>query len=168
MEISEVDRSARVVVPDNKLSLAIGRRGQNARLAAKLTGWKVDIKSESEAGVSIDELFKPEARQLATEEGVAGGEIFTNVPSVHPELGEALLTEADAPVAETTLLQEAETDGEVPVTMLTEDASVPGTDEVIDEEPVSAEPEPEAVGDDEPALDEEPEPVARRRLTFRT
>lgn len=161
VEISEVDRSARVVVPDNKLSLAIGRRGQNARLAAKLTGWKVDIKSESEAGVSIDELFKPEARQLATEEGVAGAEIFTNVPSVHPELGEALLTEADAPVAETTLLQEAETDGEVQETMLTEEASVPVTDEVIDEEPVSAEPEPGAVGD-EPALDEEPEPVAEK------
>lgn len=38
-----------VVVPDNQLSLAIGKRGQNARLAARLTGWKVDIKSESDA-----------------------------------------------------------------------------------------------------------------------
>ena len=36
-----------VVVPDNQLSLAIGKEGQNARLAAKLTGWKIDIKSES-------------------------------------------------------------------------------------------------------------------------
>ncbi len=44
----EDDSSALVVVPDNQLSLAIGREGQNARLAAKLTGWKIDIKSESQ------------------------------------------------------------------------------------------------------------------------
>lgn len=42
-------RVARVVVPDYQLSLAIGKEGQNARLAAKLTGWKIDIKSESQA-----------------------------------------------------------------------------------------------------------------------
>ncbi len=59
VELDEENKSARVVVPDNQLSLAIGQRGQNARLAAKLTGWKVDIKGESEATVSIDELFKP-------------------------------------------------------------------------------------------------------------
>ena len=60
VELNEEDQSALVVVPDDQLSLAIGQRGQNARLAAKLTGWKVDIKGESEASVSIDELFKPE------------------------------------------------------------------------------------------------------------
>ena len=60
VELNEGDRSALVIVPDDQLSLAIGQRGQNARLAAKLTGWKVDIKGESEASVSIDELFKPE------------------------------------------------------------------------------------------------------------
>ena len=42
-------RSCIVVVPDNQLSLAIGKEGQNARLAAKLTGWKIDIKSETQA-----------------------------------------------------------------------------------------------------------------------
>ena len=42
------DRSALVVVPDHQLSLAIGREGQNARLAAKLTGWRIDIRSNSE------------------------------------------------------------------------------------------------------------------------
>lgn len=61
VELDEENRSARVIVPDDQLSLAIGQRGQNARLAAKLTGWKVDIKGESEATVSIDELFKSEA-----------------------------------------------------------------------------------------------------------
>ena len=72
VELNEEDRSARVIVPDNELSLAIGQRGQNARLAAKLTGWKVDIKGESEATVSIDELFKPveeEENPDATAEG---------------------------------------------------------------------------------------------------
>lgn len=51
VEISENpdERAARVVVPDNQLSLAIGKEGQNVRLAARLTGWKIDIKSESQA-----------------------------------------------------------------------------------------------------------------------
>ena len=45
----EGENNARVVVPDDKLSLAIGRSGQNARLAVRLTGWKIDVKSESNA-----------------------------------------------------------------------------------------------------------------------
>lgn len=48
IEVNETDKTARVVVPDFQLSLAIGKEGQNARLAAKLTGWKIDIKSESQ------------------------------------------------------------------------------------------------------------------------
>lgn len=47
--VNEVEKICRVVVPDYQLSLAIGKEGQNARLAAKLTGWKIDIKSESQA-----------------------------------------------------------------------------------------------------------------------
>lgn len=47
--INENDHSALVIVPDDQLSLAIGKRGQNARLAVRLTGWKIDIKSVSEA-----------------------------------------------------------------------------------------------------------------------
>jgi len=47
--LSDDDKSCRVVVPDNQLSLAIGKEGQNARLAAKLTGWKIDIKSMKQA-----------------------------------------------------------------------------------------------------------------------
>jgi N utilization substance protein A len=48
VEIDEAEKSSRVIVPDHQLSLAIGKEGQNARLAAKLTGWKIDIKSESQ------------------------------------------------------------------------------------------------------------------------
>jgi predicted flap endonuclease-1-like 5' DNA nuclease len=46
--VTEEDRSALAVVADSQLSLAIGKKGQNVRLAAKLTGWKIDILSESE------------------------------------------------------------------------------------------------------------------------
>ena len=46
VELSEETKTARVVVPDDQLSLAIGKEGQNVRLAAKLTGWKIDIKSK--------------------------------------------------------------------------------------------------------------------------
>ncbi len=56
VRIFEEDKVARVVVPDYQLSLAIGKEGQNARLAAKLTGWKIDIKSESQA----EELMESE------------------------------------------------------------------------------------------------------------
>ena len=49
VEVEEEERIARVVVPDEKLSLAIGKEGQNARLAARLTDYKIDIKSESQA-----------------------------------------------------------------------------------------------------------------------
>jgi N utilization substance protein A len=47
--VNENDKATTVIVPDYQLSLAIGKRGQNARLAAKLTGWKIDIKSETDA-----------------------------------------------------------------------------------------------------------------------
>lgn len=47
--VNEDEKISRVVVPDYQLSLAIGKEGQNARLAAKLTGWKIDIKSETQA-----------------------------------------------------------------------------------------------------------------------
>jgi N utilization substance protein A len=46
--VDPVARAARVIVPDYQLSLAIGKEGQNARLAAKLTGWRIDIRSDAE------------------------------------------------------------------------------------------------------------------------
>ena len=47
--IDEAEKVAHTVVPDDQLSLAIGKEGQNARLAARLTGWRIDIKSEAQA-----------------------------------------------------------------------------------------------------------------------
>ena len=62
-------RTAVVIVPDDQLSLAIGREGQNARLAAKLTGWRIDIKSLTEAATgSFDHLDHPNADPAVTKD----------------------------------------------------------------------------------------------------
>jgi N utilization substance protein A len=54
--VDDEDRSATIIVPDDQLSLAIGKEGQNARLASKLTGWRIDIKSQSEMAQTEAEL----------------------------------------------------------------------------------------------------------------
>jgi N utilization substance protein A len=54
--VDDEERQATVIVPDDQLSLAIGRDGQNARLAARLTGWRVDIKSETEFSQEEEEV----------------------------------------------------------------------------------------------------------------
>ena len=61
-------KTAIVIVPDRQLSLAIGKAGQNARLAAKLTGWRIDIKSETEAHAEGLDLLAAEQAQLAAGE----------------------------------------------------------------------------------------------------
>ena len=55
--IDDENRSMEIIVPDDQLSLAIGKRGQNVRLAAKLTGWKIDVKSESKYSKSMKEGY---------------------------------------------------------------------------------------------------------------
>ncbi|MBX6378183.1 MAG: transcription termination/antitermination protein NusA [Clostridia bacterium] len=64
--VDEEEKVARVIVPDYQLSLAIGKAGQNARLAAKLTGWRIDIRSESQVA---EEAMKEAARAVASELG---------------------------------------------------------------------------------------------------
>ena len=66
--VSETEKACRVVVPDNQLSLAIGKEGQNARLAARLTGWKIDIKSQSQVD---EQMLAGEGEQA---EQTVGGE----------------------------------------------------------------------------------------------
>ena len=65
--VSDTEKSAAVVVPDNQLSLAIGKEGQNARLAAKLTGWKIDIKSQSQVEADMERAAQaaaPESEEV--------------------------------------------------------------------------------------------------------
>jgi transcription termination/antitermination protein NusA len=71
IEIDEEKRTATVIVPDKQLSLAIGKEGQNARLAARLTGWRIDIKSVSATEAERAVIQEPEVE--AEEEAVAAG-----------------------------------------------------------------------------------------------
>lgn len=73
--VNEEAKVSRVVVPDYQLSLAIGKEGQNARLAAKLTGWKIDIKSESQAAgeelaAGLREVEVESAEAFSLESGI--------------------------------------------------------------------------------------------------
>ena len=65
VDVREEEKFAQVVVPDNQLSLAIGKSGQNARLAARLTNWKIDIKSESQ----MREILLKQAEEAEQETG---------------------------------------------------------------------------------------------------
>ncbi len=76
VRVSNEDNTASVIVPDRQLSLAIGKEGQNARLAAKLTGWRIDIKPESsmKEALAAAPAAEPSAKQRTptAEEGPAG------------------------------------------------------------------------------------------------
>jgi N utilization substance protein A len=87
-------QTALVIVPDYQLSLAIGREGQNARLAARLTGWRIDIKSESQAAEPPPPVVPVEAAepQAEAEEEVATGA----GPEAEPTPDEAAPVEAEA------------------------------------------------------------------------
>jgi N utilization substance protein A len=83
-------KTATVVVPDNQLSLAIGKEGQNARLAAKLTGWRIDIKSITEAADETERRAKEAAEAAAREVELAAKR----------EAAAALLAEAERTLQE--------------------------------------------------------------------
>jgi len=77
VSVNETEKTMQVIVPDDQLSLAIGKRGQNVRLAAKLTHWKIDIKSESEAESDSD---RKEALRRA-EQVFVPKRVITEIPS---------------------------------------------------------------------------------------
>jgi transcription termination/antitermination protein NusA len=104
VELNKADLSATVVVPDKQLSLAIGKEGQNARLAAKLTGWRIDIKSASAIEAEKIEKAKlepAEAKEEVTEpEAIAEGEITEVAPAVEPSsVEDELLAPEEKPEA---------------------------------------------------------------------
>ncbi|MBA7503328.1 Transcription termination/antitermination protein NusA [subsurface metagenome] len=78
-ELNEAEKTATVVVPDRQLSLAIGKEGQNARLAARLSGWRIDIKSASTA--EAERISLPEAAPQELETIAGEGEFPFTVPS---------------------------------------------------------------------------------------
>ncbi len=81
VDVREEEKFAQVIVPDDQLSLAIGKAGQNARLAARLTNWKIDIKSESqirELLLSMQENGEEETETIAENEVVENTETKKN------------------------------------------------------------------------------------------
>jgi N utilization substance protein A len=108
VRIHEDTGTAEVIVPDYQLSLAIGKEGQNARLAARLTGWRVDIKSETQ--LAEEEAYANQ--DWAEGEWVVDAETGEQVwqPA---EGGEAMSAEAYAQAAEDVEETEAEAEAEV-------------------------------------------------------
>jgi len=73
--VDHEDKALEIIVPDDQLSLAIGKKGQNVRLAAKLTGWKIDIKSETRAAEAELEEFEEEADEEAADVAPESGTV---------------------------------------------------------------------------------------------
>lgn len=112
-EDPDTGRTATVLVPDDQLSLAIGREGQNARLAAKLTGWRIDIKSVSEAATTaydkIDRLPLSQLKQTAAALVEEAGRIIEKKRANRPIQPEEFRTLTEfAGEAEELMLQERE------------------------------------------------------------
>ncbi len=101
------EESAMAVVPDDKLSLAIGRSGQNARLAVRLTGWKIDVKSESDA---LRELGEAEQADVAEDTEIPVSEPTTESAAEPDETAEIPETEGkkEQPAADAGALGEKE------------------------------------------------------------
>lgn len=81
--VDEENRAMTVIVPDDQLSLAIGKNGQNVRLAVKLTGWKIDVKSETMAAEKDDDAHKA----------------LTKIPGIGPAMAEKLFAQGIKSIA---------------------------------------------------------------------
>jgi N utilization substance protein A len=121
--IDDAERSMDVIVPDDQLSLAIGRKGQNVRLAVQLTGWRIDIKSESkmrelaqwlsEAVSVVEGCGDPEA-ELLLQQGITSledlstcdPELLTSLPGID-QAGDAAIRERAAELAVRKIEEEA-------------------------------------------------------------
>jgi N utilization substance protein A len=123
--LDEDEHSMEVIVPDEMLSLAIGKRGQNVRLAARLTGWKIDVRGESEAdeetrrakislgsipGVNdiVAELLYQEGFKSAEKLSEAELETILDIEGIGPEKAQAIYTSSREYVAEKKRKEEEE------------------------------------------------------------
>jgi N utilization substance protein A len=165
-------RTAIVVVPDRQLSLAIGKEGQNARLAAKLTGWRIDIKSETEAATEGLAEIKRQQMQMIRQRSLqdkaaalpASDDLLSRAEwllrerdktQATLETAARLLAQADQNRPDLPQIEEeAETQPEPQPETVEAEAAAPEAPEavapVVEEEQVAAEPEPVEVGQAEP------------------
>jgi N utilization substance protein A len=164
--IDDETRDATVVVPDDQLALAIGKEGLNARLAARLTGWKVDIQSDSEfaqaeaaaayGGGDSDEEFTGRCSAILSNgkrcpNAALPGSRFCGVPAHQALEGQ----EAPAPVAEEVSPEApaaAEEAGETPVEVALPTSDGAQAEEVSPEAPTAGAP---AVGEGDTAAEQE-------------
>ena len=178
VELNLDDGTAMAVVPDRQLSLAIGREGQNARLAARLTGWKVDIKSDVEYQVEFQERtrLQEEARAAAAAIAAAEAEIeeaqaaaaaavAAEEVAVEPESAPSDVEVEAEPVpiaAEVDQMAETIVADSVAVEAIADEAIVVGLTEVVEDAvPVAAELQPvDAAVTDDVVETELAEPVA--------
>ena len=155
VELDPTTQAAIAVVPDRQLSLAIGKEGQNARLAAKLTGWNVDIKSATEAEAMAEERAKIQAENAAAEAAAAVAEP-AEAPAEEPVVVEAVAPETPDEIAAAVETVEEAPPAEEPET---EVELAPAIEEAIAEaiEPVEEEVETEVA---EPVAEVESEDLA--------
>jgi transcription termination/antitermination protein NusA len=177
--VDDENKQATVIVPDDQLSLAIGKEGQNARLAARLTGWRVDIRSETE-------FAKEEAEMGFEEEEVAGrcaaimsngrrcpnaalpGSRYCGLPA-HQALegtGTDQVGGADEPELQEAVEQSAEVSAEAEAEVAEEAPAEAAAEEPAAEEPVAEEAPDEAGAADElPAAEAEERETAEERAS---
>ena len=132
-----------MVVPDNQLSLSIGKEGQNARLAARLTGWRIDIKSEEQmAQIIAEEAFQRAVPEEEDEEPVAAGS------DAQWEATEEEAVEAESPAVEDSWEEVGEKVRE------------PETEDIDDVEEIeTVEPDTEEPEDEEPPVSQRLEEI---------
>jgi transcription termination/antitermination protein NusA len=138
-------KTATVIVPDKQLSLAIGKEGQNARLGAKLTGWRIDIKSASEAAAEVfavrpePQPSKAEEDLLARAEAILGGaqpepaEITVGELTLAEESLEEILADASVSLDAVRDTEMAEADAQVGELLIENAAEAPALIEALEE-----------------------------------
>ncbi|MDA0769455.1 MAG: hypothetical protein BZY79_06105 [SAR202 cluster bacterium Casp-Chloro-G4] len=144
VELNIDDQTAKAIVPERQLSLAIGKEGQNVRLAARLTGWKIDIKGNVEYEAELAERAVNEAEAIAT--GAVAVEEPPVVEEVEAVAEEAVATEAVEAEPAVAKVEEAvaeEAKAEVEVVPVAEEAPVVEQPVVVAE--VKSEPKPAPV-----------------------
>ncbi len=144
VELDQHENTAYVVVPENQMSLAIGRDGQNARLAARLSGWRLDIKNVEQwstlRAARAAEAARAEAARLAEAEAVAALEAQRAAEAAEMAGAMPVAEAAEAAIAETGLVTEATDAGEVAAVVAQVEAAIEAADPALVEEPAPPEP----------------------------
>jgi N utilization substance protein A len=157
VRLDDEEMVAEVIVPDHQLSLAIGKEGQNARLAARLSGYKIDIRSESQdLGLDVEEEDTTSASEASAEEAKSTAEAVdeaegTSTPTDEASAEEAASTDESVVDSAEDAIDEAASEATSEEAASTDEASAStDDDEVADTDKAADE-----AADEEPAADED-------------